>query len=36
MNHIELPFVKMSTDAVTPTGPQKDWLGWIFIAQQII
>ena len=36
MELIELPFVKMSTNAVTPTRPQKDRLGWIFIAQQIM
>ena len=36
MNYIELPFVKMSTDAVTPTRARKDQLDWIFIVQPII
>ena len=36
MDLIELPFVKISTNAVTPTGLQKDRLGWIFIVQQIM
>ena len=36
MELIELPFVKMLTNAVNLQGPQKDQLGWIFIAHQII
>ena len=36
MNHIELPFVKMSTNAVTPTRATAGSVALDFIVQQII